>query len=60
MTEIAATAFVAPKLGSTRLITACTIGNALEFYDFGDLQLLRRHHRGGVLPRTGRHLEAGS
>ena len=24
----------APTLGRTRLIAACTIGNALEFYDF--------------------------
>ncbi len=34
MTITSATAGAVPAMGRTRLIAACTIGNALEFYDF--------------------------
>ena len=34
MSQASSTAIAAPSISSFRLIAACTIGNALEFYDF--------------------------
>jgi len=34
MTQATSTAIAMPSISSSRLIAACTIGNALEFYDF--------------------------